>query len=240
MAARYERLETEEPAPAGAPPPPKPLEVEVRVEAGVRPKAPASSLSYRPEIDGLRAFAVLPVVIYHLFEVFEEGRVKTHSSQRWERSGAPLTFPGGFAGVDVFFVISGFLITGLQLAQLRERGAFSLPRFWGRRVRRLVPAMLAMVAATLLYGNAVFFGGRGSEFTELAEQAAFVLASAGNFFFMARTDSYFARPRRFPLLHCWSLAVEEQYYVVFPLAISLIFALCRPPAPTQEQQKQQH
>ena len=160
-----------------------------------------TSRAYRPEIDGLRAVAVLAVILYHLEP---------------ENGGA---VPGGYAGVDVFFVISGFLITSIQVSKL-QCGTFSLLNFWMRRIRRLFPAMCTMVIGVLLWGNFVLLGGK--DFEELAEQSTYVLLSVGNFFFMAQ-DSYFSKPRQFPLLHCWSLAVEEQYYILFPLVISAVW-----------------
>lgn len=153
--------------------------------------------AYRPEIDGLRAIAVIGVLLFHY----------------------GLSFPGGFSGVDVFFVISGYLITLLQVRRL-QLGTFTLKDFWMRRVRRLFPAMLLMVIVVLVAGNFILLG---SDFEELAEESMFVLISAANFHFMSKP--YFTNPWQFPLLNCWSLAVEEQYYLLFPLVISVLWRI---------------
>lgn len=148
---------------------------------------------YRPDIDGLRAVAVVLTVLYH----------------------ARLAFPGGFVGVDVFFVISGYLITGLILRE-QEAGNFSLAEFWSRRIRRIAPASLAMTLATLAAGAVVLFP---RSFDDLAESALWHQAILANLHFW-RTSDYFGGPSEFaPLLHTWSLAVEEQFYLVYPLLL---------------------
>jgi peptidoglycan/LPS O-acetylase OafA/YrhL len=158
-------------------------------------------LSYRPEIDGLRAIAVVPVLLFH----------------------AGLGMPGGFVGVDVFFVISGYLITSLILKDV-DAGRFTLADFWERRVRRIFPAALAMVFATLLAG---WFLLLPSEYERLARAALSQVVFGANFFYWRNAD-YFAGPAEHePLLHTWSLAVEEQFYVLFPLILGAI--ACRPP-----------
>ncbi|HLI83425.1 MAG TPA: acyltransferase family protein, partial [Bryobacteraceae bacterium] len=153
---------------------------------------------YRPDIQGLRAIAVLMVVAFHC--------------------GLP-GFPGGFAGVDVFFVLSGYLITGLLVAEIRETGELALLQFYARRVRRLLPAAALTLATTLLIGAAilapqeVIFAGR-------AGRAAAVYLS--NVFFAINAADYFApNVKTNPLLHTWSLAVEEQFYLFWPLLILL-------------------
>ncbi len=148
---------------------------------------------YRPEVDGLRALAVLAVVFYH----------------------AHLGFPGGYVGVDLFFVISGYLITSLLLRDL-ERGRFSLVDFWERRVRRILPALsvsvLASVALGALWLVPVDFEGLGRSVMAQALMAA-------NLYF-SRTSGYFdGISEEKPLLHTWSLAVEEQFYLLFPLLL---------------------
>ena len=167
------------------------------------PAAPAPAgvfppLTYRPELDGLRAFAVIPVVLFH-FKV----------------SG----FEGGFTGVDVFFVISGFLITGILLSDL-STNKFSMKRFWIRRCRRLFPALALMLIIVLIAGWHTFLG---STYEKLTNQAWATLLFGANFHF-ASGDGYFRSELEEPLLHCWSLAVEEQFYFVFPL---LLWALWR-------------
>ncbi len=153
------------------------------------------SASYRPDIDGLRAVAVVPVVLYHADVAL---------------------FGGGFVGVDVFFVISGYLITRLLLADL-DTGRFSLIHFYERRARRILPALFFVMAATVLIG-AVFFGP--SRFEDFAESILPTLVFGSNIYFWIDAGDYFGPGPVFePLLHTWSLAVEEQFYLVFPLLL---------------------
>ncbi len=148
---------------------------------------------YRPEIDGLRALSVLGVVFFHL----------------------GLSVPGGFVGVDVFFVISGYLITGILLRNLRE-GRFSLVDFWARRVRRIAPAAVAMVLGTLALGGYLL---TPAAFESLGRTLVAHVLFASNCYF-SRDQGYFAESAdALPLLHTWSLAVEEQFYVIFPLVL---------------------
>jgi peptidoglycan/LPS O-acetylase OafA/YrhL len=156
-----------------------------------------SALAYRADIDGLRAIAVLLVLAYHL--------------------GIP-RFHGGFIGVDVFFVISGFLISSVILAQI-SASKFSIFSFYERRIRRLFPALLVMMFVTSLLAYKYFLP------TELLDYAKSLLAatfSVSNIYFW-RQSGYFDAPAAMkPLLHTWSLAVEEQFYIVFPLFLVLI------------------
>lgn len=151
--------------------------------------------SYRPEIDGLRALAVLSVVFYH----------------------AGLSCSGGFVGVDVFFVISGYLITALLLRDIRA-GQFSLAGFWERRVRRIFPAAVAMILATLVVGAFLCLKGDYEKVGRSALAQSFMWA---NVFFKNEAGDYFSQVASHPLLHMWSLAVEEQFYVIFPLVLLL-------------------
>jgi len=154
-----------------------------------------SKLSYRPDIDGLRAIAVLAVLIYH----------------------TGLGFPGGYVGVDVFFVISGYLITSLIVKDL-QAGTFSFPHFWERRVRRILPAQVVMVATTLAVGACFLFP---THFEDLAKSAAAQTVMAANFRFSNQVG-YFDGPAELkPLLHTWSLSVEEQFYLLLPLLLVL-------------------
>lgn len=153
-------------------------------------------LGYRPEIDGLRAVAVLSVLAFHF--------------------GAPLR--GGFTGVDVFFVISGFLITQILVAEIAA-GSFSVLGFYDRRMRRILPAVLVMLAVTLVAGAWLLFPG---DYTALASSSASAAFGASNFFFLYNTGYFDQVAELMPLLHTWSLAVEEQFYLVWPL---LLFAL---------------
>ncbi|HTO07950.1 MAG TPA: acyltransferase family protein [Myxococcota bacterium] len=153
--------------------------------------AAGHSLGYRRDIDGLRAVAVLSVAFYH-------ARLPG--------------FGGGFVGVDVFFVISGYLITQILLAEI-ERGAFSVLAFYERRVRRIFPALFAVLLAVLAAGCVLLLP---DDLVALAKSTLATVLFAANFHFLAEAG-YFAAPSwSKPLLHTWSLAVEEQFYIVFP------------------------
>ncbi|HUP88519.1 MAG TPA: acyltransferase [Longimicrobiales bacterium] len=149
-------------------------------------------MRYRREIDGLRALAVLPVMLFH--------------------AGFP-TFSGGFVGVDVFFVVSGYLITTIILADL-ERGAFSLIHFYERRARRILPVLFLVVIACI---PPAWLWLPPSELTSFSKSIVAVPLFVSNFFFW-KDGGYFQTAAELkPLLHTWSLAVEEQYYVFFPM-----------------------
>jgi peptidoglycan/LPS O-acetylase OafA/YrhL len=164
---------------------------------------------YRPDIDGLRAIAIISVVFYH--------------------AGFP-GFSGGFVGVDVFFVISGFLITSLLFSEAVATGRVSLSAFYARRVRRLMPAGVVVVAATLLLGG-LFMLPASDEQRSLARSAMAVAFFGSNFYFFTKTGGYFDAPSfSMPLLHTWSLAIEEQYYLIWPLLMLLLFRISRVPA----------
>ncbi len=162
------------------------------------PPAPATATrqrGFRPDIEGLRAVAVTLVVLYH--------------------AGVPW-LAGGYVGVDVFFVVSGFLITGLLARDLGARGAFSLPGFYARRLRRLLPASVLVLLTTVVLMKLVApplsaVGFRGD--------AMATSLYASNIRFAIDKTSYLADPVPSPLLHYWSLAVEEQFYVVWPLLL---------------------
>ena len=156
-------------------------------------------MKYQPHIDGLRTVAVLPVLIFHL--------------------GSSL-FPGGYVGVDIFFVISGFLITGILLKDI-ELGRYSLLEFYKRRILRILPALALVLIATFIASGLLFFeADRVETGKSIAAAAAFV----SNFYFF-RDAGYFTAPAETqPLLHTWSLAVEEQFYIFFP---PLLFLTCQ-------------
>ena len=161
--------------------------------------------SYRPDIDGLRAVAVLAVVLHHL--------------------SAPL-LPGGYVGVDVFFVISGYLITGIISREIAQ-GQFTFARFYERRARRIFPALFAVLAATLV---AAYFLLLPSDMVYTLRGALGTLFFASNVvFWRDMKEGYFAATDLGlnPLLHTWSLSVEEQFYVFFPILLLLCFRFAR-------------
>lgn len=153
-------------------------------------------MKYRPEIDGLRAIAILPVVFYH-------------AGVTW--------FSGGFVGVDVFFVISGYLITSIILGE-RQAGSFTLAGFYGRRIRRIFPALFVMMGASYPIAWALLDPSAMQEFSGSVAASTIFLA---NVYFLD-VSGYFATAAEFkPLLHNWSLSVEEQFYLLFPMAVLL-------------------
>ena len=155
-------------------------------------------MKYRADIDGLRAVAVLSVMAFHY----------------------GVALPGGFTGVDVFFVISGFLITQ-QLAAEIAAGSFSILGFYDRRVRRIVPALLVMLTVTLFAGKLLLMPG---DYKALGMSAATSAFGISNFFFLNHTGYFDRSADLMPLLHTWSLAVEEQFYVVWPPLLLLMAA----------------
>ena len=165
--------------------------------------APAPpSLHYRREIDGLRALAVLPVLFFH---------------------AGFATFRGGFVGVDVFFVISGYLITTIIITEL-SAGRFSIVGFYERRARRILPALFLVILVCLPFAWEWF---TPRDFRSFSQSLAAVAAFVSNILFW-RTSFYFDPSMEFkPLLHTWSLAVEEQYYLFFPVTLLLIWRLGR-------------
>ncbi|WP_439517320.1 acyltransferase family protein [Hydrogenophaga sp.] len=155
-------------------------------------------MNYRREIDGLRAVAVLPVLLFH--------------------AGAP-GFSGGYVGVDVFFVISGYLITGIVLDEL-SRGSFSFTGFYERRVRRILPALFVVILATLILSWWVLLP---EDFKAFSKSMLAVVLFVSNFLFWSESGYFDASAELLPLLHTWSLAVEEQYYLIYPALVVLIF-----------------
>jgi peptidoglycan/LPS O-acetylase OafA/YrhL len=149
---------------------------------------------YRPDIDGLRAAAVLAVLGYHYF---------------------PRNFPGGFVGVDVFFVISGFLICGIILDDLQS-ATFSLWNFYSRRIRRIFPALIVVLAALLVFGWFALFP---DEYRALGKHVFGGSAFISNFLLWREAGYFDVVAKAKPLLHLWSLGIEEQFYIVFPLLL---------------------
>jgi peptidoglycan/LPS O-acetylase OafA/YrhL len=167
---------------------------------------PHSPYAYRADIDGLRAIAVLAVVAYHV--------------------GIP-HLHGGFIGVDIFYVISGFLITGLLLKDIDNLNRVDYLSFYARRARRILPTLLLVVVTVVLFG-AVFLSRGLGEVQGLTWQAIATVAFSANFYFADRNADYFAGPSQFqPFLHMWSLAVEEQFYIVWPFLLGAAWFFCR-------------
>ena len=155
-------------------------------------------MKYRKEIDGLRAIAVIPVILFHAgFE----------------------NFSGGFVGVDIFFVISGYLITSIILSE-KENGTFSLINFYERRARRIIPALFFVMLISTLFS---WFWLTPSHMKDFSESLVGISFFASNILFWQETGYWGAVNELKPLLHTWSLAVEEQYYVLFPLFLMLMW-----------------
>lgn len=156
-------------------------------------------IQYRKDIDGLRSLAILPVVLFH--------------------AGIPL-FSGGYVGVDVFFVISGYLITSIIFRE-QESGNFSLSEFWARRARRILPAMMLVIAAILVSG---WFVLAPLDYQDLGRAVRYQAFFSSNIYFWQSAGYFDTASELKPLLHMWSLAVEEQFYLLFPF-ICLILAI---------------
>jgi peptidoglycan/LPS O-acetylase OafA/YrhL len=152
-------------------------------------------MQYRREIDGLRALAVVPVILYHAgFQAFR----------------------GGFVGVDVFFVISGYLITSIIYEDV-QRGSFSLSRFYERRIRRILPALYLVMLVCILFAWLWLLPAAMEDF---AKSIIAVTLFISNILFWRSTDYFSPDIENFPLIHAWSLSVEEQFYVLFPLLLA--------------------
>jgi peptidoglycan/LPS O-acetylase OafA/YrhL len=165
-----------------------------------------TGLKYRSDIDGLRAVAVLAVVIYHAF---------------------PNALPGGFCGVDIFFVISGYLISGILFKGLSS-GEFSFLEFYKRRVKRIFPSLIAMLILCLGYGWVILFP---HEFSQLGKHVAAGSVFIQNITFYKECGYWETESTLKPLLHLWSLAVEEQFYIIFPILMLLFWKAKWPIAP---------
>lgn len=156
-----------------------------------------SALRYRPDIDGLRAIAVLCVIIFHLNSAYASG---------------------GYIGVDVFFVISGYLITSIIQKDLAA-GTFTLIDFWERRLRRIMPALFLVMICCLFIGWFVFLP---EDYKNLAQQGMAVTTFSSNILFFMQSGYFDSSNETKPLLHTWSLGIEEQFYLLFPAALLLI------------------
>ena len=162
-----------------------------------------AAIKYRSEIDGLRAIAVTPVILFH--------------------AGFG-SFGGGFVGVDIFFVISGFLITSIMLGEM-ERGTFSIARFYERRARRILPALFVVMACCIPFAWMWMIPDQLRDFGRSVVSVVFFVS---NFLFWREEGSYFAAASELkPLLHTWSLAVEEQYYLFAPLTLMALWRFGR-------------
>ena len=149
---------------------------------------------YREEIDGLRALAVLSVIFYH--------------------AGITKFFAGGYVGVDIFFVISGYLITSLIETE-HEQGTFSLVHFYERRCRRILPALFFILFISSVFA---YHWMLPMQLMEFGQSLISIITLSSNIFFWWKDDGYFTQITKLnPLVHTWSLAVEEQFYLVFPL-----------------------
>ena len=154
---------------------------------------------YRPEIDGLRGLAVLPVILFHAsFGLFK----------------------GGYVGVDVFFVLSGYLITSIILKDL-ERKNFSLANFYNRRARRILPALIVVITATLVFSYIL----PPNDLKNYSKSIISSLTFWSNYQFTFETGYFDTHSQYKPLLHTWSLSIEEQFYIIYPIFFVLIFKL---------------
>ena len=153
---------------------------------------------YRPDIDGLRAIAVISVVIFHAF---------------------PNLIPGGFIGVDIFFVISGYLISTIIMGSL-EKGSFSLLDFYDRRIRRIFPALIVVMISSLAFGYWILIA---TEYSQLSKHVAGGGTYIANFIFWRESGYFDSSGETKPMLHLWSLAIEEQFYIFWPLLLALVW-----------------
>jgi peptidoglycan/LPS O-acetylase OafA/YrhL len=164
-----------------------------------RSSKPHLHLAYRPEIDGLRAIAILLVILFHLF---------------------PHLLPGGFIGVDVFFVISGYLITSL-IIQRHQRGHFTIASFYQARICRLFPALLLVLLSSIVWGWLFLLP---IDYARLGRHIASTMGFFENFTLKRESGYFDADIKLKPLAHMWSLSIEEQFYLMFPLLIMMVRA----------------
>ena len=166
-------------------------------------------LNYRPEIDGLRAIAVGAVILYH-------AQITIFGYK---------PFKGGFIGVDIFFVISGYLITSIILKELVTTGSFSFKHFYERRIRRILPALLFVMLASLPFAWMYLLPG---SFVDFSKSILYSLGFSSNFYFHYSGQQYGAESGLLkPFLHTWSLSVEEQYYILFPIVLLITYKFFR-------------
>lgn len=177
--------------------------VDVQPSAAPPEQGPPATIRFRADLEGLRAIAVLLVLLDHIVG--------------WPK--------GGFVGVDVFFVLSGFLITGLLLKEIERTGRISFKQFYARRIKRILPAATLVIVVTAISAYVIFIGARVNQ---VLLDGLWAVLFAANWRFILVGQDYFAADRAVsPYQHYWSLAVEEQFYVVWPLLILLIVLLSR-------------
>ena len=162
-------------------------------------------INYRPEIDGLRAIAVVAVIFYHAqLSIFDQK-----------------FFKGGFIGVDIFFVISGYLITSIILKELFKTGHFSFKNFYERRIRRILPVLLFVMMVSLPFAWVYLLP---DSFIDFSKSILSSLGFISNIYFWFSSQAYGAESNILnPFLHTWSLSVEEQYYILFPIILLISF-----------------
>lgn len=154
--------------------------------------------SYRPDIDGLRAIAVLSVLIYH---------------------AVPAALPSGFIGVDIFFVISGYLISSI-IIKGTVLGTFSIAGFYARRIKRIIPALLLVLGSCLVFG---WFALLADEYNQIGKHVVAGIGFVSNFMLWSESGYFDVEAESKPLLHLWSLGIEEQFYIVWPVLIASFF-----------------
>tara|TARA_B100001093_G_scaffold244866_1_gene234466 strand:- start:460 stop:2514 length:2055 start_codon:yes stop_codon:yes gene_type:complete len=166
-------------------------------------------IDYRPEIDGIRAIAVISVIFYH-------AKINLFNID---------FFKGGFIGVDIFFVISGYLITSIIIKEIIKTGSFSLKYFYERRIRRILPPLLFVIICS---APLAWFYLLPEDFILYSKSILYSLGFLSNYFFLNIGAQYGAPDTLYlPMLHTWSLAVEEQFYIIFPLFLILVFKISK-------------
>lgn len=163
----------------------------------------SKSINYQPHIDGLRAIAVLSVLVFHL-------------DKSW--------LPGGFVGVDIFFVISGYLITSILTREIDQK-RFSLKHFYTRRIKRILPVYFTVAASSLITGIIIL---APSELIKVAESLLASVVFLSNYYFYFNVGYFGGQADLMPLIHMWSLAVEEQFYIFWPIVLMILAAIASP------------
>lgn len=165
--------------------------------------------SYRPEIDGLRCVAVLFVLLYHAqFEIFDYS-----------------LFQGGYIGVDIFFVISGYLISRLLIKEINQYGKINFIKFYERRARRILPILFVVILVSIPFAYKILLPNQLTEFAQSTISA--ILFSSNIFFYLTNTQYGAEDSLLQPLIHTWSLGVEEQFYILFPLILIILYKCCK-------------